>query len=203
MQITEMQPSIIELFIKSQLQQTDLYIENHDPFMSLFDFRVIQAGAIRRSGSTTACARMFDPQKDIYVSYSYAQVCEFNNILYSNNIVTNKKIDFCYTTMANIINTPYISGDTQVSLLKKLCNYTLNEVDYKPFKPFEKILMSMLREYNYVYPNNLRGRRISSGAIVWIDLGNGMSIKYMDKIRELINMMDQCQGDGTQKYVIL
>ena len=49
---------------------------------TLYDFRIINLGCIRRSGTTSAAAELFDVEKDIYVAKTKFIVDEFNNKLY-------------------------------------------------------------------------------------------------------------------------
>ena len=102
--LKELKPSIIELFISAQLSYSEdnlfKYGKHFSQKLLYKRLELLRRAGIRQSGSTNVCARLFDPSKDIYISYSYNQVCEFNRLLYENEIVPHKKINFLYSTIA-------------------------------------------------------------------------------------------------------
>ena len=205
MLLKELKPSIIELFISAQLSYSEdslfKYGEHFSRKTTLQEIRIITAGGIRQSGSTTACARLFDPSKDIYISYSYNQVCEFNRLLYENEIVPHKKINFLYSTIAKQ-SSEILSRDLGNKIISKLTTYQDERGEW-PFYQYRSTIENELRVYNYTFPKQLRGVSIKPGAVYWFDLGNGLAIKHMESIKHFIELSDAIQGDGSQRYVIL
>src|SRR5690606_19043876 len=87
-------PSPIEKFILSQIGYSDKLLEKYKDYLNkeqtLQEARTIIAGGIRQSGSTIACARLFDPSKDIYISSKLDVIKEFNNKLLCLGKTKNK-----------------------------------------------------------------------------------------------------------------
>lgn len=194
-------PSPIEKFILSQIGYSDKLLEKYKDSLNneqtLQEARTIIAGGIRQSGSTIACARLFDPSKDIYISSKLDAIKEFNNKLLCLGKTKNKtSLEFKYFTMNRYYN--YIDSATQDKIISKL----FGAVKQLTNNDRQDILTEM-KSFSLDYPNSLRGKSIKSNAIFWFDLGNCMSIHRMHEISGLIKFLDKIQGDGTQKYIIL
>lgn len=194
----------IEIFILSQLNQSYELIEKYGNHLgqqqSLKELRTIIAGGIRQAGSTTACARLFDPNKDIYISTSFNQIKFFNNILYESGIVKNKcDIQFKYFTMNKKYT--YLNTSMKEDILRKILSIKVDDQSLNKLNRTE--IEHELNTFSLEYPKNLRGKQIKPDAVYWFDLGNTISFERMNEIIGLIDFLDRIQGDGSQRYVIL
>lgn len=63
---------------------------------TLYDFRIINLGCVRRSGATSAVAELFDVEKDVYVAKTKFIVDEFNNKLYELGKTMTRKSSIKY-----------------------------------------------------------------------------------------------------------
>lgn len=154
---------------------------------ALFENRIIICSSIRQSGTTTAVAEMFDINKDVYVTTSYALATSFQKYLYEQNKVgSTSKPTYKYFLLKPDYN--YISASTINSLNKKL----------------EKSI-SQTHVINDPSMTRTRGISLSIDATIWIDLGNGISIKTMPKIIDFIHIIDSlnCAGHSSARYIIL
>lgn len=185
----------MQQFIQSQIdlsKSRESQYRNHKD-NGLQELRIISAGGIRCSGTTTMCANMFDPSKDIYVCGYMASLHTFNELLINLGKTNTKKISFKYFTMSN--NYSVLTDAMKDKVIKKLSCGILKSLEPE----FEKRLIDMSIEY----PPQLRGKHIQDDANIWFDLGNCISLIRMNEILEVIKFVDKIQGNGTQRYIIL
>lgn len=135
----------------------------YHPKSWLQEHNVISDITPRQTGTTTAISELFDVDNDLYVSFNYGTVCEFNNRLYNLGKVTTKKI--------NILNYVYIrSIPTEDEKLVHLIA--------------EKLNIELNKTLNFTIPNSIRGKDLTG--IVWIDMGQFGMFEYRDVIYDMI-----------------
>lgn len=185
----------MQQFIQSQIdlsKSRESQYRNHKD-NGLQEFRIISAGGIRCSGTTTMCANMFDPAKDIYVCGYLASLHMFNELLINLGKANTKRISFKYFTMSN--NYSVLTDAMKDKVIKKLSCGILKSLEPE----FEKCLIDMSIEY----PTQLRGKHIEDNATIWFDLGNCIGLTRMNEILSIIKFIDKIQGNGTQRYIIM
>lgn len=152
----------------------------------LLEYRIIICSSIRQSGTTSAIADMFDPNKDMYVTTSYLMTKSFQQYLYDRG-----KASSC------------IKPTYKYFILKPDSNY----IPKRTVESLQKKVQKLIHK-DYVNTSNssnhIRGISMSMDATVWIDLGTGISIANMPKILDFIKMIDAsvCGGHSNIRYII-
>jgi len=118
----------------------------------------------RQTGATSAIAELFDPAHDLYVSFNYSMVKEFNLRLKDLGKLSNSKsINYIYLQAIPSSNEKLIT-----ELAEKL------EIDLPQNLKFE-------------FPQSIRGKRVDG--IVWIDIGQFGLFKYNVMVYDMIKFI--------------
>lgn len=120
----------------------------------------------RQTGATTAIADLFDVEHDLYVSFNYAAVSEFNRLLCDlgkANTKQPKKLKYIYLQS--------IPSDNE-KLIKELA---------------DKLHITLPKNLKFECPPSIRGRHIDG--IVWIDVGSFGMFQYHNVIYDMIKLL--------------
>ena len=120
----------------------------------------------RQTGATTAISELFDVDNDLYVSFNYGVVNEFNNKLYVLGKVSTKKINALKYIYIKSIPT---ENEKIVHMLA------------------EKLGVNLNKTLSFTFPNSIKGKEITG--IVWIDMGQFGMFEYRDVIYDMIKQL--------------
>lgn len=120
----------------------------------------------RQTGATSSIAELFDVENDLYISFNYTTVHEFNTRLYDLGKVSTKNVKAMkYMYMQSI---PTENEKLIVSLA-------------------EKLSIHLPKNLTFMYPKQVRGKSVTG--IVWIDMGAFGMFKYSNVIHNMIKQL--------------
>lgn len=158
---------------------------------------VINLSTFRQTGGTTAIARMFDPKRDVLITYSFSAVQSFADTLKNVvNVKSNKSVDFKYMLTSSYNN------DRLTNNTIKLINDTITEffkektiiegigadarlVSSGSLRKAVEMLGTTVNQC--VLPDSMRGRSIDGTSIIWIDGGGSTALYNSVAIERIIN----------------
>ena len=169
------------------------------------EMSTIYCCGIRQSGTTTAIAHLFDPNKDIYVGFRYAMCNEFYNILKNMG-----KVDKPKSSIRGSIN--FLSFETFKfkegnedlinELKRKLPEFMKDKmlVEYKDgqVRMDNRLNLDELIVKDQIDNPGIRGKSLKTDeCVVYIDLGGGLHTRYSKKIKRIIELFQLTFGRQT------
>lgn len=166
----------------------------------IYELNTINCGGARQTGGTTAIARMFNVEKDVYVSWGYNGVTAFAERLQDIGKVTNRRTPNFKYSIADRANNDAVSEKTNKLIKDIITSFfsdktviegvgsTARLVSPGALRKDIDTLCEKINSTNAV-SNSLRGKAIDGTSIIWVDLGGSMYLEYATVIKRTIEQI--------------